>query len=570
MLLQLRIENLATISELEVEFRDGFSILTGETGAGKSIMIDAILIVLGHRSDPDLIRSGEDNAVVEAIFSSPLKNSQNFKSEIKDILEDAGIDVQEELIIRCLISKKGRQKRNINGVSVTIDLLKKVGQKLINIHGQHDNQSLLRVSSHLDFLDRYGKLMPLRKKVAESYKDLQINLTELKKFKLKFQELNNRREELEGIVSDLKELNIKAGEENELRMEEKKLTHLEKLSEFLNHTNFHLQQKEESIIEQLEILRRLLIDSEKIDKDCKTIRQGIESILFQSEDLNQEILKYISKIEEDPSRLALVNERLSKIQIFTRKFHLNNSDELLIIMEDSRKELENFENISENEKNISEKINYSKIQLKKFARILSEKRHRTAKIMDKNIVNELHKLGMKKACFETQIISTSFSGDEESCSSKGIDEVKFLMSVNPGQEKRSLSKIASGGELSRIMLAIKTDLTSLDTVEILIFDEIDTGISGAIAEIVGSKLNALGKRHQTLCITHLAQIAAFADHHYLVTKYQKNNKTFSRINYLDNKNNRVSALANLIGGKEITLQTLELANEMLNNSQSKK
>ena len=569
MLLQLRIENLATINELEVEFNSGFTILTGETGAGKSIMIDAILIVLGYRSDPEMIRSGEDKAVVEAIFSLPQNNSQNIQSDLKKILEDAGISICEELIVRCLVSRKGRQKRNINGVSVTLDFLKKIGQQLINVHGQHDNQSLLQVSSHLDFLDRYGQLIPLRKKFSDSYQTHKVAIQELKKLKLKFADLSNRKEELQGMISDLIDLNIKLGEENTLRLEEKRLTHVEKISALLNRVNFQLQEKDDSLIEQIEFLRKLLIDAEKIDLECKTILTGVESILFQSEDINQQLIKYISKLEENPSRLARINERLSKIQRISRKFNLNNSDELIPLLDDLKKELESHDNLVENENEIIERINSSKKQLKELSKNLSEQRHKIARKMDRNIVEELKKLGMNRASFKTQIISNSYEDKDPSFTSKGIDDVKFLLSVNPGQELKSLSKTASGGELSRIMLAVKTILTSLDTVEILIFDEIDTGISGAIAEIVGQKLHALGKRHQTLCVTHLAQIAAFADHHFVVSKYQKNSDTFTKINQLGTKKERIRALADLIGGKEITEQTLELANEMLSNFQSK-
>jgi len=569
MLLQLRIENLATIRELEVEFKNGFSILTGETGAGKSIMIDAILIVLGHRCDPDLIRSGEENAVVEAIFSLPNNNLQNTQFDLKIILEEAGINICEELIVRCLVSRKGRQKRNINGVSVTLEFLKEIGRQLINIHGQHDNQSLLQVSSHLDFLDRYAKLIPLRKKVAKSYKSLNVALQELDKLRLKCDDLSQREDEIKVMISDLTELNLKPGEENELRIEEKRLTHVEKLSELINKANFHLQEKDSSVIEQLEFLRKLLTDSEKIDKDCKSFLTGVESILFQSEDIHQELIKYSSKLEKNPFRLAFVNERLSKIQHMSRKFKVINSDELITLLEDLKKELDNLGTINENEQEIIEKIIFLKKQLKELSELLSRNRHKAAIKMDTNIIEELQKLGMKRALFKTKIISNSILGENESFTSKGIDDVKFFLSVNPGQEMKSLSKIASGGELSRIMLAVKTVLTSLDTVEILIFDEIDTGISGAIAEIVGQKLHALGKRHQTLCVTHLAQIAAYADHHYFVSKYQKDNETFTKIKQLETKKDRVHALANLIGGQDITLQTLELANEMLSNFQLK-
>jgi len=568
MLLQLRIENLATIRELEVEFKNGFSILTGETGAGKSIMIDAILIVLGHRVDTDIIRTGEENAVVEAIFSLPKSLSEGRELNLKSFLEDSGISVNEELIIRCLLSRKGRQKRNINGVSVTVDFLKKVGQQLINIHGQHDNQSLLQVTSHLDFLDGYGKLIPLRQKVSELYHALQVAIEEQATFNKQYEERSKLERDLKEIINELSGLNLKPGEENDLRREEKKLTNVEKLSAVLGNAHYQLQEMDTSIIEQLELLRNQLSEVERIDSECEKFRAGIETALFQSEDIDRELLKYVSKIEEDPERLSWINQRLSQIQHLVRKFNLDNAEDLINFFEESKFELKTLEIKGENEQEIIEKIDSLEKQLKKFAKLLSEKRRQIASIMDQNIVKELQLLGMEKAQFKTQINSMPFIEDKDSCSSKGIDDVKFLLNVNPGQEMRSLAKIASGGELSRIMLAIKTVLTSMDMVEILIFDEIDTGISGAVAQIVGQKLHSLGKRHQTICITHLPQIAAFADHHLLVSKHQKDEETFTKIKSLETKNDRILALADLIGGKKITEQTIELANEMINNFNS--
>jgi len=568
MLLQLKVENLATIQELEIEFNNGFSILTGETGAGKSIMIDAILIVLGHRVDPDMIRSGEEKAVVEAIFSIPKNPSQSRQFDFKNLLEDAGIYVNDELIIRCLVSRKGRQKRNINGVSVTVDFLKKIGQKLINIHGQHDNQSLLQVSSHLDLLDGYGQLYSLRQQVSESYHALKSAIKEHRTYQKQYAERSKIQEELKEIINELTDLNYKLGEVNELRREDNKLANVEKLSSILGNAHYQLHEMDTSIIEKLELLRNQLSEAERIDPECEKIRTGIESALFQSQDVDHELLKYISKIEDNPERLSWINERLSKIQHLVRKFNLNNADEMIAFFEESKQELKSLELRVENEKVFFEKINILKKRLKKFAELLSKKRHQIAKIMDQNIIKELHLLGMEKAKFKTQIDSIPLLDDDFSSSSKGIDDVKFLLTVNPGQEMRSLAKIASGGELSRIMLAVKTVLTSIDMVEILIFDEIDTGISGAIAYIVGQKLHFLGKRHQTICITHLPQIAAFADHHFLVSKHQKDEETFTKINPLVNKNDRVKALADLIGGREITEQTLELAHEMLSNFQS--
>ena len=325
-----------------------------------------------------------------------------------------------------------------------------------------------------------------------------------------------------------------------------------------------------AVLEQLEYLRKVISEAEQIDPECGIIRSGIESALFQLEDSHRELVSYTSKIEDDPKRLAWINERLSRIQHFERKFGLENADELLTLFEKNQQELASLENLVENEQEICSRIERLSKNLNNFAARLSQQRLHAAKKMDQAIVDELHQLGMEKARFETQIVSASLTADEDLCTSTGIDRVEFILTVNPGQEMRSLVKVASGGELSRIMLALKTVLTSLDTVEILIFDEIDTGISGAIAEIVGQKLHSLGVRHQTLCVTHLPQIVAFAEHHYLVSKRLAANETFTNISPLLTQDDRVRALADLIGGQEISENTMELANEMLNKFQTKK
>jgi len=569
MLLQLRIENFATIRELEVEFTEGFSILTGETGAGKSIMIDAILLLLGHRGDPSMIRTGKEQASVEGIFSVTETLANGDYSNIWNELERTGISLCDELIVRCLVSHNSRQKRYINGVSVTVDFLKNIGRKLINIHGQHENQSLLQVSSHLDFLDGYGQLLPLRKQVSEAFHSLKEAKKEQISLQKRIFDRAVRIDELKSVIADLNELNLQPSEEGELRKEENRLTHVEKLLLLLGQVRYRLQEVDGSIIEQLELSRKLLSEALQIDSECMKILSGIETALFQVEDSFQELIQYSDKIEDDPIRLAWINERLSRIQHFSRKYRLHNSGELLNLLEKSLKELDSIDHLDEDEQEICEKIEEFGNQSQKLAVLLSGKRRRAAKKMDAEIVYELRQLGMEKARFETHIVTSSFLENSESSSTKGIDQVEFMLTVNPGQDLRSLVKVASGGELSRIMLAIKTVLTSLDSVEILIFDEVDTGISGGIAEIVGQKLHSLGKKHQTLCVTHLPQIASFAEHHFLVSKYLKDNETFTKINLLKSKNERIRALADLIGGQEITKHSLELAQEMLNNFQIK-
>jgi len=403
MLLQLRIENLATIRNLDVEFNAGFSILTGETGAGKSIMIDAILLVLGHRGDPEMIRTGEEQSVVEAIFSVPENSVQGEKFDLRSELDDSGIDLEDEIIVRCLISRKGRQKRLINGVSVTADFLKKVGRQLINIHGQHDNQSLLQVSSHLNFLDGYGQLLPLRLQVSELFRAMQDAKKEQKALQKQFAERADRIEELKEIIEDLSELNLLPAEESDLRQEENRLTHVEKLTSLLNQVQHQLHELDGSVLAQLEILRKLLGEAEQIDPECAKFRSGIESVLFQLEDSHQELLSYNSKIEDDPARLAWINERLSRIQHFERKFRFDNADELLTLFEKSQHELDSLEHHDENEQEIFEKIEFLKKQMQKKAELLSQQRRQAAIKMDRAIVDELRQLGMEKARFETEL-----------------------------------------------------------------------------------------------------------------------------------------------------------------------
>ena len=569
MLLQLRIENLATIREIDVEFNKGFSILTGETGAGKSIMIDAILLALGHRGDSAMIRSGQEQTVVEAIFSLTEDSEQSGHLNVRWELEESGIAVDDEIIIRCIVSEKGRQKRFINGNSVTAEFLKKVGRQLINIHGQHDNQSLFQTSTHLDFLDGFSKLLPLRKKVGHTYRSLQEARKELIELEKKFAERELRLEELKSVIEDLSDLNFYPSEEKELRREENRLTHFEKLTTLLGQVRNQLHEMDGSVLEQLEISRKFLSEAEQLDPECAEMHAGIETAFFQLEDSYRGLLNYCDRLEADPQRLNWINERLSRIQHFVRKFSLPDAEGLQTLHEDSLKEYDSMQQLGDDQQQIAEKIASLSKQLQNHAEQLSRERHKQAKDLDRAVVDELRQLGMNKAIFETRIVSSSLDEDNNACTEKGIDQVEFLLSVNPGQDLRSLAKVASGGELSRIMLALKTVLTSIDSVEILIFDEVDSGISGGIAEIVGKKLFKLGERHQALCVTHLPQIAAFAEHHYLVSKQMQDNQTFTKINPLNTESERIHALADLLGGQQITENTMELASEMLHSFQNK-
>jgi len=561
LLLQLRLQNLATIKELEAEFDSGFSILTGETGAGKSIMIDALLLVLGGRGDVGLIRTGEEQTVVEAVFDL----SQ--VAGVRTLLEEAGIPAENELILRCVIPRKGRQRRSINGAAVTMEFLKTLGQQLVNIHGQHENQALLQVGTHLEFLDQHGKLVSLRNTVREAHSAHQQALAEQRDLAQRLSARQARIEELTIIREELEELNLQEGEDEALQQEVARLSNTERLSLLVGQVPALLHDDEGAVLTQLESARRTLSEAERVDPTCTTMREALESALFQLEDVHQEVARYTAGIEENPERLAWINERLNRIQRLQRKHKLDSGEALRGLLDSVIAELETLEHLEEDGQALAERIAACEAKLKKDSETLSERRQKAARKLDSVVVRELRQLGMEKARFETQLTLRETDGQPQWTPS-GMDRVEFLLSVNPGQALRNLAKVASGGELSRIMLALKTVLTSPDTVEILIFDEVDSGISGRVAEIVGQKLRSLGTRHQTLCITHLPQIAAFSEHHYVVSKELRQNATFTSIARLESPDEKTAELAKLLGSSEVASKAEQLARDMLARAQS--
>ncbi|HIL87314.1 MAG TPA: DNA repair protein RecN, partial [Deltaproteobacteria bacterium] len=448
MLLQLRLQNLATIKELEAEFDSGFSILTGETGAGKSIMIDALLLVLGGRGDTGLVRTGEDRTVVEAVFGL-------FETEgIRNQLEEAGIPAEDELILRCVIPRKGRQRRSVNGAAVTAEFLRNLGQQLVNIHGQHENQALLQVGTHIEFLDQHGKLVPLRNTVREAHAAYRQALAAQRDLNQRLAARHARIEELTIIREELEELNLQEGEEEVLQQEASRFSNTERLSLLVGQVQALLHDDEGAVLTQLETARRTLSEAERVDPACTAMRDALESTLFQLEDVHQEVARYTSGIEENPERLAWINERLNRIQRFQRKHKLNSGEALRGLLESVVAELEALEHLEEDGQVLAERIAACEAKLKQESEKLSARRKKAARKLDEAVVRELRQLGMEKARFETQLTPRE-SNRQPACSPSGSDCVEFLLSVNPGQDLRSLAKVASGGELSRIMLALK-------------------------------------------------------------------------------------------------------------------
>ena len=543
MLLHLKIKNFATIKELEVEFDSGFSILTGETGAGKSILIDAIMLLRGDRGRSTLVRSGEDQAEVEAVLS--LKGTE----EPRRLLDESGIDADEDLIIRCLLSSQGRLRRFVNGVSVTADYLKNLTRPMITIHGQHEHQSLLQSSSHLDFLDGFGKLFELRQKVSRHYQHYQ-ELAELRR--KQEQDLNQRSmrmAELKEMIEELQELALESGEEEHLLEETKRLSGAEKLIQLLSDSKSRLSEDELSLMEQMEILLKNIQQSSEMDPECVPLMEELEQCFFQLE------------------RLSFLNDRLNRVQRLQRKYFLDHSDELCELLNSSEKEHTDLINLEENSQLLEEQFETALMELKQSSEELSARRHKISTDLDRQIVQQLQQLGMEKARFQTKFKNQD-AEDEKEWSEKGIDQVEFMLSVNPGQNLKSLIHIASGGELSRTMLALKTILQTHDPSTVMIFDEVDTGISGRVAEMVGQKLRNLGQQQQTLCVTHLPQIAAFSDSHYVVEKQIEKDATYTVVRKTSTSEEKAQEIAQLIGGREITEKTYSVAYEMLEQARS--
>ena len=556
MLLHLRIQNLATIENLEIDFFDGFSIMTGETGAGKSIMIDGIQLLVGYRADFGLIRQGSSKALVEGIFDI------STQPELKRLLSELEIPHENELLIRRVLNTNNRQKRLLNDTSVTQGSLVEVGCRLVHIHGQHDNQALLDSTGHLDFLDAFGNLFPKRETLREVHQKWTKKRREQEEWQEKLANRTDRLMLLEAQFQELSSLNLEPQEMDDLEAESKMLAHAEQLLNLYGGMQRTLYEEDGSIVEVLSSLKRQLQDAAGMDPGCTILLENLDQSLLQLDELSQSLRHRQDRIEDNPERLAWVNARLSLLQTMQRKYRVTNTAQLIELCERHQQELQGLQNLKEDASTLENEIHELLTTLREQSTNLSSERKKVAKKLDEAISKELRELGMNRAEFKT-----SFENKyDDSISSNGSDRVEFMLSVNAGQPLRPLVKIASGGELSRVMLAIQTILTT-DAVETLVFDEVDTGVSGRIAETVGRKLSDLGKRQQTLCITHLPQIAAFAEHHYAVTKSTEKDQTYTQIADLDNQQ-AIIEIARLLDGSEITKQALKLAREMRKRSHS--
>ncbi|SNB46214.1 DNA repair protein RecN [Geobacter sp. DSM 9736] len=551
MLTDLTIKNFAIIDTLHVPFQPGLSILTGETGAGKSIIIDAVNLVLGGRASADLIRTGEEDAVVEALF-----DLSSFPG-ILSTLAETGIECDGELLVKRVVSRSGRNRVFINGGLSTIAALADIARLLINIYGQHESQTLLRPENHLALLDGYGRLEPLAGEFSLLYQEYRRVLGALKELEEGERDVERRQDMLSFQSDEIAGASLVAGEEEELLRERQLLAHGEKLLLHSQRAFELLYGGDASLLGQLQRVTGDVTEISAIDESLTGVLASLSESAYQLEDAALALRDYAAAVQADPERLGQVEDRLDLIGRLKKKY-APTIEEILDYKERIDHELQQLRNREQSREEMDRSLAELQNRLREKGGELSAGRRQAAAKLQEAMERQLNELAMKNAVF-----TVSFSTLAEPRSA-GYEKAEFLFSPNPGEEPRQLVKIASGGELSRLMLALKQIHPESD-VPTLVFDEVDTGIGGATSAVVGEKLKRVAAVQQVLCITHLPQVAAYADHHYRVEKRVDSGRTTTSVTPLQGEE-RVGEMARMLGGVKITETTLDHAREMIESA----
>jgi len=556
MLLELRIKNFAIIDELSLSFSKGLNILTGETGAGKSIILNAVHLLLGDKATEELIRSCEEEASVEALFD--ISGNREVKEKIKEKGQKIlGSREEDSLLVKRVISRTGRGKAFLNGNLATLGMLSEIGEELLSIYGQHEHQSLQRVETHIDFLDEFGGSIRLRKEFQELFQKYLSLSGEVARIREDKERRIKERELMAFQSREIETIGIRIGEEEALKEERKLLTHAKKLTDFANASEEMLYSNEGSAIERIQSILSQGKEIISIDLSLSQPLKNLEGALIQLEEVALSLREYSRRIELNPMRLEEIENRLEEIDRLKRKYGPT-EEEVLRFKKKVDEALRSFTSDEERLSQLESALGPLRGEVSALAKRLSSGRKRVATELKKSIEKELGSLGMKKTTFEVHM-------EELPLNPKGMDRVEFLLSPNIGEEVKPLAKIASGGELSRMMLAMKRILAKVGGRQVLIFDEVDAGIGGAIAEVVGRKLRELSKHHQVISVTHLPQIACFADRHHSVKKEMKAGRTVTVVAPLE-KEVVVEEIARMLGGVKVTEKTRVHAKEMIENA----
>lgn len=566
MLKSLEVKDYALIEHINVQFERGLNIITGETGAGKSILIDAMGLLLGERASTEVVRKGANKSVVEGIFEAETNK------KVAVLLKENDVEFFPELIVRREISLKGSNRCFINDTPVSLTLVKDIGNFLVDLHGQHEHQSLLRTETHIEFLDEFGNIENLLHEYRNYYSELNRKSKELKELKEKELLLKEKKELYSFQIKEIDAVSPEAGEEERLSEELNILENSEKLLESTSSIYQTLYDSETSVYDALVKIKNELENLLQIDKSFKESASECESALALLNDVSEFIRSYNSKIDLDPKHLESLRERLGILSLLKKKY----GGSIIRIIEHRKKigeEYELAENFSDNINKIEDEISQLRITCGITAEKISQKRKQTSANVSGEVKSVLAHLGIPDALFEVKIVNVPADikeGNYITVNEKpycynfnGYDEVEFFISTNIGEEPKPLARVASGGEISRIMLSLKTILAKNDKLPLLIFDEIDTGVSGRVAQKVGQALLSLASFHQVIAITHLPQIAALADVHFLVEKKSIADRVVSSIIKLLNEE-RAREIAKLMSGEVVTEASLQGARELMN------
>lgn len=549
MLLGLNLRNFTVIDEIAVSFSPGLNIITGETGAGKSVIVDAVNVILGDRVSPEYIKTGREEAHLEALFDI------SDKPALKERLDALGFDVTGgELLIKRVIYRKGRSRAFINGGIATLPVLEQASEGIIDIFSQHEHQSLLRVENHVRVLDEYGGHGEPVSAQKDAYARFREVSKEIERLTSDQRNLYDKEDFLKFQSSEIDDALLREGEDEDLEEEKKRLVNHERLLSAASGAYEALYENEPSLLGTLSRLSSDLKEAGRIDPALKEAGDSIENAAIQLKDAAFTLRDYASGLSADTGRLEAVEERLHEIQNLKRKYGDTITD-ILTRREEIGKELRSIAGFEEDIERLRAESEKLEKEMRKGADGLTALRKEAAARLSKSLEKELKEVGIKGARFEVSIAGKEISAD-------GADDVSFLFSANPDEAPKPLARVASGGELSRIMLVLKELISKGDGGSVIIFDEADSGIGGAVAETVGRKIKNLSRSCQVICITHLPQVAKFADTHLLVTKTLEDRKTQVRIKSLE-KVERVEELARMIGGINVTEKTMEAAKEML-------
>ena len=551
MLKFLSVENFALIDRLEIEFSKGLNLITGETGSGKSILVDAVGLLVGRRASLEMVRQGFEQARVEGMFEL------SGEHPARVFLADAEIPLEGgELIIRRNISRSGSNKIFINGVLSPLATLSQLGTFLADIHGQHEQQLLLRSSVQLQFLDAFSAHKPLTQQVRESFHLLQGVRSELERLQASEQERLQRLDTLHFQIADIDKLQLRAGLDVELEAERGLLASAEKRLSASQRAYQDIYEREESSLSLLHQAKKELEELCELDPQLEPVMVKLSDSRYLLEEVAYQLRDYTNQIESNPGRLDAVQESLSEIQKARRKYG-ETVDEILAYLEKAQKEVLELSQCEAEIEQLAKKESQLESKYRALAQHLSRSRHQQAKLLSRQVERELTDLHMGNAAFTVQV-NTS----DEKVTEQGMDQVEFLISANVGESSKPLAKIASGGELSRTVLALKSILTLEDYPKTLVFDEVDAGIGGRVASTIGEKLARLGTAHQVFCVTHLPQVASYASQHFHVTKRPSAERTIVEIVPLEQKA-RVEEISRMMAGKALTDTTRKQARELL-------